>query len=89
MQIIASDGSVIAAGTQTGGDVSSWTLASVDLTYSDISKKAEKIYISFKSSSAATPAYRDYTLTVADNKEYSGCNIGSILYVDDLELIYE
>lgn len=89
VQIIASDGSVIAAGTQTGGDVSSWTLASVDLTYSDISKKAEKIYISFKSSSAATPVYRDYTLTVADNKEYSGCNIGSILYVDDLELIYE
>ncbi len=78
---------VIATGTLNGQKASSWTPGSVKLTYSDRTRQADKVYISFKSSSAASPAYREGEITVADNKSYT-VYYGSVLYVDQLNFVY-
>lgn len=84
------DGVVIGSATDVSGSASSdWNVRRVDLNYSNFTKKAGSIYISFKSSSSDNPGYESRQIVLADGKEYSGCNIGSILYVDDIELIYE
>ena len=86
----AEDGSVIGSVTDKSGGASSvWSRRRIDLNYTDLTKKAASIYISIKSSSSDDPGYAGRQIVVADGKEYSGCNIGSILYVDDIELIYE
>lgn len=86
----AEDGTVIGSAVDMQGGSSSWDDKKVAISYTDYTKKAASIYISFKASSAGTPGYNSgVSITVANNQKYSNCNIGSILYVDDLELIYE
>lgn len=86
----AEDGTVIGSVTDKSGSASSdWSRRKIDLNYTDLTKKAASIYISIKSSSSDNPGYTSRQITLADGKEYSDCNIGSILYIDDIELIYE
>lgn len=86
----AEDGTVIGSVTDKSGSASSeWSRRKIDLNYTDLTKKAASIYISIKSSSSDNPGYTSRQIILADGKEYSNCNIGSILYVDDIELIYE
>lgn len=85
-------GKILGSFTNTAGTASeSWKTMTIRFDYgNNLSTKAASIYISFKSSSATQPSYNEnVSITVADNKSYSGCNIGSILYLDDVELIYE
>ena len=93
VEIVIKDaaGAIIGSVKDVSGSASSdWDVRKVELNYLDLTKKAESIYISFKSSSSDTPGYTaGRTITIADGKQYSNCNIGSILYIDDLELIYE
>ena len=85
-----SDGNIIGSALDKSiGKSSGWTAGRVDLNYSDITHKAANIYILFKSSSSSSPGYESKSITVADDKSYSECNIGSILYLDNIELIYE
>ena len=85
-----SDGNIIGSAIDKSiGKSSGWTAGRVDLNYSDITHKAANIYILFKSSSSSSPGYESKSITVADDKSYSECNIGSILYLDNIELIYE
>ena len=73
----------------TGGGASGWTTYSVDLDWSDISKKASSIYICFKSASTGSPKVNaNSTLEVAGNYSQKG-HFGSSLYVDDIQMIYE
>ena len=59
------------------------------LVYADEMQKATSIYIIFKSTTAEKPeVIGNYNLVIRDGKSEKG-NFGSILYVDDLELIYE
>ena len=91
-EIKAADGTVIGSFESTdGGAADSWTEKSIAVNYSDMTKKAATIYLQFKSSSAQTPSYsEDVPMTVGPGNTYStGCRIGSILYIDDIELIYE
>lgn len=91
-EIKAADGTVIGSFESTdGGAADSWTEKSITLNYSDVTKKAATIYLQFKSSSAQTPSYsEDVPITIGPGNTYStGCRIGSILYIDDIELIYE
>ncbi len=83
-------GNVIASKEDTAGPASSdWTTYTADLDWTDITKKAASIYISFKSSSSSSPAVNaNTTLEVAGNESQGG-HFGSSLYVDDIELIYE
>ena len=86
----AEDGTVIGSAVDMQGGSSSWDDRKVVINYTDVTKKAASIYLSFKASSADTPGYNsDVSITVANNQEYSNCNIGSILYVDSVKLIYE
>ena len=86
----AEDGTVIGSVTDKSGSASSeWSRRKIDLNYTDLTKKAASIYISIKSSSSDNPGYTSRQIILADGKVYSDCNIGSILYIDDIELIYE
>ena len=96
IEVKSSDGNVLASTEISDGTASeNWTERSVSLNYTDISKKASTIYISFKASSAASPSWNEdvyMNIGTGDgngNIYSSGCNIGSILYIDSLELIYE
>ena len=82
-------GNSISSKELTGSGASDWTAFNVDLDWSDISKKAASIYISFKSASTGSPKVdANSTLEVAGNYEQKG-HFGSSLYIDDLQLIYE
>lgn len=71
------------------GQTSSWTPMDMPLVYADEMQKATSIYIIFKSTTAEKPeVIGNYNLVIRDGKSEKG-NFGSILYVDDLELIYE
>ena len=85
------DGTLLASVEKTDGAAAeSWKDAIVDLTYADITTKAASIYITFKASSSGSPSYKEgVSMTIGQNNTYSGCNIGSILTIDDIKLIYE
>ena len=71
------------------GLTSSWTPMDMPLVYADEMQKATSIYIIFKSTTAEKPeVIGNYNLVIRDGKSEKG-NFGSILYVDDIELIYE
>ncbi|GEM_PF-2659166 len=81
---------IIAQGTATPGESSDWTPLSVSLEYNTHEKVASAIYIEFVSSSASgTPPWGlGLSITYGGNRT-AGVHGGSILTVDDIELIYE
>ena len=81
------------AQTATGPASSSWDTMSLPLEYSDVTRKAASVYIIFKSTSSSNPSYTERSFTLGasggvENSYSSGCNIGSVLCLDDLRLIY-
>lgn len=89
-ELYSEDGTVIAAAsTDSGSASSSWLKFSLPFQYTDTARKAARIYVSFKSTSASKPSVTgNKVITIADNAQYTG-NFGSVLYLDDLQLIYE
>ena len=89
-ELYSEDGTVIAtASTDSGSASSSWLKFSLPFQYTDTARKAARIYVSFKSTSASEPSVTgNKVITIADNAQYTG-NFGSVLCVDDLRLIYE
>lgn len=89
-ELYSEDGTVIAtASTDSGSASSSWLKFSLPFQYTDTARKAARIYVSFKSTSASEPSVTgNKVITIADNVQYTG-NFGSVLYLDDLQLIYE
>lgn len=87
---LKSGDNVIASAVRTeGGSVSDWSEMELPLQYSNMLSCATGIYISFKSTTADKPEVNgNYRLIIRDGEEYTG-NFGSILYIDDIELIYE
>ena len=87
---LRSGSNVIASAERSDvGQTSSWTPMDMPLVYADEMQKATSIYIIFKSTTAEKPeVIGNYNLVIRDGKSEKG-NFGSILYVDDLELIYE
>ncbi len=67
---------------------SGWTSFELPLLYSDSTKKATEIRLVFKSSTKSKPATRNTTIVYRNAESYTG-NFGSILRIDDIELIYE
>lgn len=79
---------VIANGSFTqSSSVSGWTLASVDLSYSDLKKKATSIVVTFLSSTNTEPDVQIQALTIL-GKEYSTTHTGSCITLDDINLVY-
>ena len=89
-ELYSEDGTVIAtASTDSGSASSSWLRFSLPFQYTDTARKAARIYVSFKSTSASEPSVTgNKVITIADNAQYTG-NFGSMLYLDDLQLVYE
>lgn len=89
-ELYSEDGTVIAtASTDSGSASSSWLKFSLPFQYTDTARKAARIYVSFKSTSASEPSVTgNKVITIADNVQYTG-NFGSVLYLDDLQLVYE
>lgn len=96
LQLRDADNNVFASAEITDGQASSsWQRMTVRLDYSDRTKKAASVYVIFRSSSSSSPSYSERQMTLGsddsggENTYSSGCNIGSILYLDDIALIYE
>lgn len=96
LQLRDGDGNVFAGTELTDGPAAgSWQRMTLPLTYTDNTKKAASVYVIFKSSSSSAPSYseRSFSLGANDsgveNSYSSGCNIGSVLLLDDIELIYD
>ncbi|HIZ86132.1 MAG TPA: DUF4493 domain-containing protein [Candidatus Coprenecus stercoravium] len=87
---IRSGSTVIASAEKSDGAAASgWSPLEIPLTYSENGMKATGIYITFKSTTAEKPGVNGgYELVIRDGQSYTG-NFGSILYLDDIELIYE
>lgn len=85
----------IATGNYISGtaSVSSWTKVDVPLTYSQSTKKADKIYILFASSSTNSTDSRKTSYSILDkngNATGSGdVHAGNILWLDEVVLNYE
>lgn len=89
-------GSVIASAEVTDGPAAGdWQTYSLPLQYNVTDVKASSVYIIFKSTSSSEPQYTEKSMRIGTNDSgepnvyTSGCNIGGILYLDELELVYE
>lgn len=77
-----------------GGNISSWTLISVPIIYTNLEKKATHYYIVFSSSSKCSEIETEETSNLksyVSNVETDGYTHyeGSNLYIDNVQLIYE
>lgn len=92
IELYDKDGNMIAAQEETKlGAADSWTLCTMKLEYLNITAKAAKIYVSFKSSSLKD-AQAGYRSGSSASIEMGGttytARIGSVLKVDDIQLLY-
>ncbi|MBO8474483.1 MAG: DUF4493 domain-containing protein, partial [Bacteroidetes bacterium] len=73
-ELYSEDGTVIAtASTDSGSASSSWLKFSLPFQYTDTARKAARIYVSFKSTSASEPSVTgNKVITIADNAQYTG-----------------
>lgn len=88
---IMNNGNVIAERTfeyTASQNVADWTYVEMEIEYQNVEQKATDIYIQFLQSTASAPTY---TLNVGITYAGKSANVhgGSILAVDDLQLIYE
>ena len=84
-----SSGTAIGTGTLEGAASSGWETANVEIVYSDTAKTATDISVEFISSSAGgTPPWKyNQSITYGGDKTAS-VHGGSILTVDNLEMVY-
>ena len=91
VQVLDESGEVIGSGKSTDikTTVTSWTQATLPITYEITTKKASKIYIIFKSSASGKTSSRKYSLSRYDYSEGSvNVHAGNILWLDDIKLNY-
>lgn len=87
--LTSADGVELFSGTRLVDENLEWTEYEFPLTYSFPDKKVGRIYVSFKASTAEKPGVTgNYELTIRNNEKFTG-NFGSILKIDNIELIYE
>lgn len=75
------------ASAKESAPVSSWTLGEAAINYTNTTKKATIIYIRFKSSTDSSAPYNKNTTVTLPSGD-KNCHGGSILLVDDLNLVY-
>ena len=89
--ILGESGDEIAyAETTNGPSASSWSTYNLKFEYSNLDEKAAVIYIMFRASSKSNGEISiDTGKTIEMAGTNYGCHMGSLLKVDNLELIYE
>lgn len=70
-----------------GAETSSWKELSMPLNYTDTKTKAAYIYMTFKSTSSSSPSY-DNDIALEMNGSTQRGHMGSVLTIDDLQLLY-
>ena len=91
IQILDKDGEVIGSAKKLDGNatVSSWTQVTLPIEYTVTDKKADKIYVIFKSSATGKTASRKFSLSRYDSGEGSvNIHAGNVLWLDDVKLNY-
>lgn len=84
-----SSGTAIGTGTLEGAASSGWGTANVEIVYSDTAKTATDISVEFISSSAGgTPPWGTGKSIIYGGDKTAGVHGGSILTVDNLEMVY-
>ena len=81
---------IAVAETKSGSSSSDWASYDLNFNYTKLNEKAAQIYVMFRASSKANPEIGIKTgssIEMAGTSE--GCHMGSLLKVDNLELIYE
>ena len=87
---LRSGSEVIATHEVKPSSASEWTDYTFDVPYKSLQKKVTSVFVTFKSTSASSPSYKDNgarTLNV-NGTDYN-VHSGSVLRIDDLTLIYE
>lgn len=86
---VLKNGDKTVASTSFNGDSSSdWKICELPFTYADLKTKVTSIYIQFKSSNGSSPEIdTDSDVVIADNERHNG-NFGSVLYIDEIQMIY-
>ena len=89
VELKAEDGTVIASNEITDGpQENNGKIMSIPLLYNNYIRKASTIYIHFKSTTSSSPDYNTkVTMEIAGKNQTS--HIGSVLRIDDVQLIYE
>jgi hypothetical protein len=83
------DNNVVASAELTnGGAASDWVKLELPLNYVNNTSKITSVYAYFKTTDSVAPAYQK-TKHTFDTGENTDVFMGSVLYLDDLELIYE
>lgn len=87
---IKNDETVIgmAQSEMTYSEETGWTKADVEVNYSDLTKKATKIYVEIRQSTSDDPVY-NINVSVPTYDGSISAHAGSVLTIDDLQLIYE
>lgn len=89
VRVISADGRTIGEGTvDNAGAASQWTRHTCRIEYSDMTSKADRIYVIFKSSSAASPGIT-IDKEIIRNGSATRAHVGSVLTVDDVEFGYK
>ena len=83
------DGNIIFVNEiKDGNETTEWNIMTIPFIYNDITKKITSIYVCFKSSSKSSPGHEvNRTITMPNGNVKA--IVGSILRIDDIELIYE
>ena len=88
VQVLDAQGNVIGSATKNDvtSAVSSWTQCTMPISYSVTNKKAASLKLTFRSSADGNEDYRKITVNTlsGDHKIFAG----SILYLDNVELVY-
>lgn len=83
---------VLGTGTfrlRPGAEITTYTKAQASVTYTNFTKRATHMYIQFRSTTKNTPVDVQYiTINLQDGESNWKTYIGSILKVDDINLIY-
>ncbi len=87
LEVRAADGTVIGKAEKVDATVDRTARQeTLDIIYSDLTKKAATIYLSIRSSTAGSPVYSDRALEMAGTTYH--VHAGSMINVDELNLIY-
>lgn len=96
VQILDAEGLVIGSAKKVDGStsVSYWTQVTLPITYDLTNRKADKIYVTFKSSATAKTGSRKYTSlsryepSGERNLNGDGIHAGNVLWIDEVKLNY-
>ena len=87
---LKSGSKVIASHEINIGAASDWTTYSFDVPYSDNQSKATSVFMTFKSTGKSSPSYKTSASTeIMVDGTATKVHCGSVLRIDDIQLIYE